>query len=118
MLPEITQWCREEDHDRGIRNCVLLLTEANGDVEGARTPFRAPTLPPEQVERTRAFASLPNCRLAEKKRLGLDTLAAAVSNMPRPVRVVVSGPNGFNSAVRDMLVKISVPEDAITILTA
>lgn len=120
MLPDIIQRSREgndeaksKNNTKGLRRSTLLLTGANESIESCPFPDCLPTTEGELDE----LHSLPNGRVLNT-RLTLELVSEAVSQMPLPCRVVVSGPSGFNSAARGMLVQTNVAEDAITILEA
>lgn len=117
LLPEILTFCKEslEMGDAvGIRRCTLLLTQATE--ESARAPFKDFTSSKSE-ELLEALESLPNVKI-RRKRLSQRTVAKALSKMPEPCRVVVSGPGGFNSASRDMLSDEGFPDASVTILEA
>eukprot|EP00392_Amoebophrya_sp_AT5.2_P006458 g6470.t1 len=85
-----------------------------------KTPFvRTGAQVAETETLLQEFKKLGNCRL-EERRLEFKDVAAAVARMEgAPCRVLVSGPSGFNAAVRAMLLQTeALDEDAITILTA
>ena len=58
------------------------------------------------------------CARVVRSRLNPTILAEAFARMPQPCRVVVSGPGGFNSAAREMLLELVDDEEQITILSA
>jgi hypothetical protein len=118
LLPQIAQWCRD---DEGLRHCTLLLTPAGRVVTGANAGAGAEVaaLP---------FPEGPGADLAEiealenacviRSRLSPLVLAEAFGRMVKPCRTVVSGPGGFNSAAREMLLALVDDEDDITVLSA
>ena len=54
-----------------------------------------------------------------RARLSPAVVAEALARMPKPCRVVVSGPGGFNSAAHSMLAELMVDVDEqVTILSA
>ena len=53
-----------------------------------------------------------------RSRLNPQILAEAYERMPQPCRVVVSGPGGFNTAAREMLLELVDDEEQVTILSA
>ena len=135
LLPQIAGWCREGE-EKGVRHCTLLLTAASHTAgsDSPPPPFAAPEAAagagggggsdggdepaaaaaaeqPEQV-----LAGIENANIV-RSRLSPEIVAEAVGRMPRPCRVVVSGPNGFNSAAREMLASL-VDEEEVTILAA
>ena len=96
----------------GLRRCTLLLTNKGPPVpsplfaEGGRHETECATL-----------QSLPNAQVV-RTRLALPLVSEAMSRMPKPCRVVVSGPSSFNAAAREMLSELAVNTDSITILEA
>ena len=60
---------------------------------------------------------LPNAQVL-RTRLTPELVSTAMSGMPLPCRVVVSGPSSFNAAAREMLSELAVDNDSITILEA
>ena len=121
MLPEITNLCQEASDFsaanpdapivKGLRRCTLLLTDAT---PSQSSPF--PDFSGSEAELAE-LQSKPNAR-ALHTRLSSELVLEAMSHMPMPCRVVVSGPSAFNAAAREMLIKIDVDADAITVLEA
>ena len=70
-----------------------------------------------EVDVAAAFAGLDNASVSSA-RLGEDMLRAELQRCEKPYRVVVSGPAGYNGAVKKMLENCGVEADAITILSA
>ena len=124
MLPEIAQWCedavrfKEKFPDKveaeGLRRCTLLLTPRNATAEGEE-PF--PNESENNSTHSLKLQQLPNFS-CHRTRINPALLSDAVNAMPAPCRVVVSGPDGFNSVVREMLANLQVGGDHITILKA
>lgn len=122
MLPEITQLCQEAYGDTapgakkakakasGLRRCTLLLTGPGAETH----PF--PDVNSCEAELVRLH-SLPNAQVLQT-RLTLELVSEALSRMAKPCRVVVSGPQGFNTAAKGMLLTANVAEGAITVLEA
>lgn len=122
FLPEITMLCKqsqEESDIRGVRNCTLLLTkgEEASTCGGFTPPFDAFSGQSEVESMLNALDKLPNAEVIHS-RLAPEMAAKALSRMPHPCRIVVSGPSGFNGAVRDMLRTLNVKDDQLTILEA
>jgi len=122
LLPEVTRLCREGcdadsqdprgcDGTKGLRRCTLLLT---GTTSADRHPFPDGNDCEDELIQ---LQSLPNTQ-ALRTRLTVKLVSEAVSRMPRPCRVVVSGPEGFNAAAREMLLAANVAEGAISVLEA
>jgi hypothetical protein len=84
----------------------------------AATPFAADATPPADLA---ALAALPNVSLVEH-RVTRELLQAELAHLQGgaspPCRVVVSGPAGFNGAVKAMLGQCGVDKDMITVLSA
>ena len=102
------------DAARGVRRCTLLLTPPNQ----SEPPFPEAEGRGDAAEAEGALHGLPNCRIL-RQQLSADLLVDATARMPRPCRVVVSGPGPFNAAARRMLVDGGlVDEEDVTILSA
>ena len=112
MLPEVVQFCKESQSgvEKGLRNCTLLLTDANSRIN--TFPFTTPTPSVQHIEE---LASMENAQVI-RSRLKLEIVIESLSKMPQPCRVVVSGPAGFNTAAREMLKEANVPDANLTIL--
>ena len=109
LLPQIAEWCRAGSQ-AGLRHCTLLLTAASSGT----APF--PEGPSGQDLADKALHGLPNVRLI-RSRLTSAVVAEAARRMPQPCRVVVSGPDGFSCAAREMLSGL-LDDEAVTILSA
>ena len=107
------------DVSKGVRRATLLLTGQGSPPEAC--PFPDVDGFPDSVSNTEAelekLRSLPNARVLPT-RLTPELVAEAMAQMPRPCRVVVSGPSGFNNAARGMLLSAGVTDDSITVLEA
>ena len=64
-----------------------------------------------------AVAGLENASVV-RGRLSAQILSEAYQKMPQPCRVVVSGPAGFNGAVKEMLSQFGYDMEMVTILSA
>lgn len=120
LLPEILQFCEqslEQGDVVGVRNCTLLLTSAGATASGAPFEGDVTAQNDETQALLHALASLPNVKIRHK-RLSPRTVAKALSRMPEPCRIVVSGPGGFNTAAREMLADEDVDDEHVTILEA
>ena len=118
MLPEITR-LRQEANDeetsnskgvKGLRSCTLLLT--------SKTPNESPPFPDIVMDEEEQLKQLPSNLVVQRDHLSPDLVQLAESKMPPPCRIVVSGPSGFNAAVRSLLLEAHGQDDAITILEA
>ena len=128
MLPEIIGYCQQaNDFEtsnpqarvvKGVRYCTLLLTGENKNPPVTTDcPFPEADLS-SQADQLTTLNALANARVVHS-RLTPSLVANAFQTMSKPCRVVVSGPSGFNSAARKMLLgAANVDEDAITILEA
>ena len=68
-------------------------------------------------ERITTLETLPNTEI-QYSRLAMELLDKSVIRMPQPCRYVVSGPNTFNSTVREILTMKNISNDMITVLEA
>jgi hypothetical protein len=109
LLPEIAQWCAEGEI-KGVRNFTLLLTASNSDA-----PI-FPDGPSPDPETESKLQSLTNARVL-RSRLTSTIVAESMARLQRRCRVVVSGPDTFNSAARNMLTEFVDDED-ITVLSS
>ena len=100
-----------------IRRCAtLLLTPAATSTHAFPTADTG-----DGAEAEALLSDLPNATVRRGHRLSADVVSDAYGRMPRPCRVVVSGPGGFNSAAREMLAEVMSAEDVgeqVTILSA
>lgn len=109
-VPEIAAYCRDEKE--GLRFCTLLLTKTR---DGKKAfPDAAAKGNAQHAEAE--LKDLQNARIL-RSRLSAAIVEESVRRMPRPCRVVVSGPDGFNSACRTMLNGI-IDRDQVTVLSA
>lgn len=114
MVKDLTAWCNlgltHKGQPKGLMRCTLLLTEPLAE---AVAPF------PDAKDDagTSDFEALDNTYVRQT-RLSAELLVEELALMPTPCRVVVSGPETFNAAVRSMLLGSGVDKDAITILEA
>ncbi|EJK44146.1 hypothetical protein THAOC_37342 [Thalassiosira oceanica] len=138
MVPEILDYCQQaheqqlqqqrqqeeggnrgsnrRNDPKGLRNTTILLTGMNQATTDTDVPY--PFCSDTTTQKLETLHKLPNARVLEGTRLSPELVQEAVANMPTPCRVVVSGPSGFNSAARGMLIQANVEEEAITILEA
>ena len=115
LLPELVAWCHQHvdsgDECAGLRRCSMFLTSRN---EGA-VPF--PGIEGGDAPEAEAKLSGLTNATVTRARLSAGAVAEAARRMPEPCRAVISGPAGFNSAVREMLARV-LDEDQITVLSA
>ena len=98
-------WCK----DRQLQRFTLVLTEP---LKGQAAPF-----PEVEDAVVSDLAALANAQVIYS-RLSCKLLDNEVKFLSAPCRVVVSGPDSFNSAVRDMLRHNGIRSEAITVLSA
>lgn len=110
-LPYIADCCRQGT-ERGLRRCTLLLTPASA----AGPPHFADAAGGDGDEAARELRGLANATILQS-RITPSIVADAIARMPPPCRVVVSGPDGFNTAARSMLSRL-VDDDQVTVLSA
>jgi ferredoxin-NADP reductase len=103
----LIDWCKQGK----LKHCTLVLTEAQ---EVQTTPF--PDV--EGVDADIAeFSALENATVV-RSRISFDHVEIELKSLQDPCRIVVSGPAGFNSAVKEMLCKNGIASEAVTILEA
>ncbi|KAL9187546.1 hypothetical protein ACHAXT_001649, partial [Thalassiosira profunda] len=123
LLPEIKQFCgegmmRPHPKFRGLRNYTLLLTkEKRREDEAASPPFAKVFNEDDAPSHGVVLKDVPNAQ-ARYSRLDKRLVADAVRRLDRPFRVVVSGPDSFNSAAREFLDDCGVESKQVTILSA
>ena len=122
LLPEIKQYCveglRPHPKFRGLRSYTLLLTkEKRREDEAASPPFAKVFSEDDAASHGAVLKNVPNAQ-ARYSRLDKRLVADAVRRLDRPFRVVVSGPDSFNSAARDFLDDCGVESKQVTILSA
>ena len=112
-VPQIKEFCL--DGKVGLRNCTVLITGRNTEQPPA---FPNHTGGGDAAEAERELHGLENARIL-RGRLNTAITKEAIARMPQPCRVVVSGPDGFNSAAQEMLLSNSLlDKDQITVLSA
>lgn len=114
MMAELVAWTKsglnmENGKRKGLMRCTLLLTEPQA---GTPCPF-----PHVKDAVFSALEELENASVLET-RLSTELLMKELGMMDNPCRIVVSGPESFNGAVRSMLTSSDVDAGAITILEA
>ena len=108
LVPELAGWCK----DGSLARCTVLVTPAHA---AAAAPF--PDV--ADVDVASAFATVDSA-VCVNARLSPELVRAELSQMQKPHRVVVSGPEGFNAAVKAMLSQIDdeLGAAAVTVLSA
>jgi len=119
MLPEIKQYCIEgmRPHPKytGLRNCTLLLTKEKKQEE---------SLPPfnDVFKGNIDYDAILNDAPANVKtmcsRLDKNLVEEAVGRLDYPYRIIVSGPDSYNNAARELLEECNVESKHVTILSA
>lgn len=123
MIPEIIQFCQESQEvstektssNKGLRHFTLLLTGESDASTEKNSFFGKPTGVLD--ERIIALETLPNTEI-QYSRLTKELLDKSLTRMPQPCRYIVSGPNAFNSSVREMLTMNNISNELITVLEA
>ncbi|KAL7515788.1 hypothetical protein ACHAWX_000865 [Stephanocyclus meneghinianus] len=108
LLPQIAKCCHTSTPTSGVQGFTLFVTNDNSDM-----PLFPETVGDNPEE---ALDGIPNTRIFYS-RVTSDVISDTLERMPKPCRIVVSGPDGFNKSARDMLADI-VETDHITILSA
>ena len=108
-IPQIADLCR--DKKAGVRHCTLLLTAAN-----AAPPIFPGASGGDGAAAESALQDVENATIV-RSRLNAGIVSSALDRMEAPCRVVVSGPDSFNSAARELL-KGVISNDNVTILSA
>ena len=112
LLPQLVEWC-DAGETNGVRFCTLLITAAKRETD-------VPYPQAQAVGEQQALSELQRCTNVRvlRSRLSPTIVAEAVARMPQPrCRVVVSGPDAFNSAARGMLAGV-IDDANITVLSA
>merc|ERR1739848_884311 len=111
-MGDLASWCKlgmSSQGQKGLMKCTVLLTEPQA---GAVTLF--PDAPNADFDE---LSNLGTSNIVQA-RVSAELLTQELSMMPNPCRIVVSGPEAYNSAVRNMCLSNGVDKDAITILEA
>eukprot|EP00929_Paragymnodinium_shiwhaense_P040963 TRINITY_DN21305_c0_g1_i3.p1 TRINITY_DN21305_c0_g1~~TRINITY_DN21305_c0_g1_i3.p1 ORF type:complete len:388 (+),score=56.30 TRINITY_DN21305_c0_g1_i3:569-1732(+) len=105
MSSEILEWCKQAD----VLRCTITVTEVNDEA--------SPPFPNVKSINLQTLQEEPKFVLKES-RVTAALLQENLSILPGPCRVLVSGPEAFNAAVRGMLQELDVQPEAVTILSA
>ena len=122
LLQELTAWCRSAgvapSGGARLARCTIAVSPAQtrDDEANASSPF---TSAPSMMDALDNLRDLPNVRVIQS-RVTQELIRGEIAeeNVHGKVRVVVSGPEGFNLAMKAMLHVAGVAEDSITILEA
>jgi len=122
LLQELTAWCRSAgvapSGGAQLARCTIAVSPAQNrdDEANASSPF---TSAPSMMDALDNLRDLPNVRVIQS-RVTQELIRGEIAeeNVHGKVRVVVSGPEGFNLAMKAMLHVAGVAEDSITILEA
>ena len=146
LMSRIKQYCleglRPHPKFRGLRNYTLLVTEGNGknhnsnNSSNSSSSSEPPILPPFQDvlhssssnnnnnqfrgnDGGDIFKDVANAVVREK-RLDATTVAEALQKLIPPYRIVISGPDSFNVAARNILLEEceGVDSNQLTVLSA
>ena len=136
LLSELANWCAKAGASTSgarLRRCVLAVSPpqgatggpAAGGAEDAAATAAAPLKPfpeaPAGTAELDALKTLANVSVVDSRvtsELLEAELAALRSELGGVCRVVVSGPEAFNGAVKGMLVGLGVDVELVTILEA
>jgi len=105
LASDLIKWCREDK----LQHLTLVLTEPQNDTVA---PF-----PDVENADLSILASLPNATVLIS-RISEQMLATELKLCKNPCRTVVSGPEAFNAAAKEMLLQSGLSLAAITILSA
>ena len=122
LLPEIKRYCSEGSKPslrlRGLRNYTLLLTNEKKDQgEYCGLPFQEHFNKNGTTNYSAILKDVPNAQIV-KSRLSRHIIADAIGRLVHPYRVVVSGPDAFNNAARELLDEFGVDSKQVTLLSA
>ena len=120
MASELASWCGAAPGQARLERCVLAISPPAQSSSGEPAPF--PEAAAASLEGLRA---LPNVRVCES-RVTHEMLASELAPLQARTfagiggrcRVVVSGPESFNGAVKEMLIACGLDTERITILSA
>ena len=120
MKEDIARWCDASKQGR-LERCVLAVSGSGHNDALPFPDYSAPAAADGSSvsEDLSTLASLPNVATAEG-RVTADMIQRELTlhHARGSFRVVVSGPESFNSAVKGMLAASGVPQNAVTILSA
>ena len=123
LLQEIKQYCLEGNAPhpsrklRGLRHYTLLVTRP-GSYSNGEPPFQeAFNDDNESVDYQTLLKGVTNASI-RSSRLNKDIIADAVERLGGSYRIVVSGPDSYNNAVRGFLEECGVDSKSVTILSA
>ena len=120
MREDIARWCDASKQGR-LERCVLAVSGSGHNDALPFPDYGAPAAADGSSvsEDLSTLASLPNVATAEG-RVTADMIQRELTlhHARGSFRVVVSGPESFNSAVKGMLAASGVPQNAATILSA
>lgn len=107
LIPELAAFCQAG----ALARCTVLLT--------ASTATTSPFPDVADADVGAAFSGLANAACISA-RLSPEILRAELDRLERPLRVVVSGPEGFNGACKSMLQQLDgdLGAEAVTVLSA
>ena len=124
MAPEMAKWCAALAPSARLHRCVLAVSspaQAATDELQVAAPFASYEPPADAPSAEAALAALPNYKRVDH-RVTSELLQAELTELQSqrggPIRVVVSGPAGFNGAVKEMLSQFGYDTEMVTILSA
>ena len=114
MASDIMTWCKEGR----LQHCTFAITETQQCEqlypEAAAIPEPFPEM--EDVD-VAELSRLPNTTV-ECSRISKRTVAASITRLKKPFRVLVSGPAEFNAIAQSLLSSLGVARKSITLLSA
>jgi len=140
LLPQIQQYCvsGSKPHPklfRGLRNYTLLLSSGNNDNSKTQPPFQEQYYKEHQnvnknnekdnnnsgdSNKNNVLHDFPdNATLYHNRRLDGEIIGTALAQLVQPYRIVISGPDAYNTAARGILCdNYDVDPQQITVLSA
>ncbi|KAK3245078.1 hypothetical protein CYMTET_36734 [Cymbomonas tetramitiformis] len=117
MAGDLSKWCSSDIGHAKLQRCVLAISSTQ-DQASAELPFQATTsLGP--TSELRQLASVPNLSIVETRVTSeLIQHELALLHELGQCRIVISGPESFNCAMKNMLIQENgIVEDLITVLS-
>ncbi len=113
LAEDLSRWC-QGDGFNGIRNLIILVTPPQQSAD--TPPFASSTSSVDDHLNT--MSEMPNVKIMIS-RIDRSVMRDVCNHArPQPCRIVVSGPGGFNMAVKGMLDEFIDDERFITVLAA
>ena len=106
---------------KGLRHCTLLITTGTTKQNGISTTEVPLPFPNYSNESTSSLLQQlqQNDVIIHKYRLNKDIISKSIEKMVEPCRVLVSGPDSYNQAARELLDECDFPTSThLTVLSA